>query len=121
MEVLAHCEGGTLTMTSIAYATVSLSEPNLSPIDHDPVCNQTDLHGGGVGLQGSPRSKKQWTVTCLADSHDEIDALDALKGTLQTLNINGVLYHGVMICKPFIETQVTPSTWSYTIGFIQRT
>ena len=107
--------------TAISYATVALSHPNLAPIDHDPVCNQTDLHGGGVGLQGSTRSKKQWTVTCLVDSHDEIDALDALKGTLQTLNIDGVLYHGVMICKPFVEMQLTPSAWTYQIGFIQET
>ena len=108
-------------MTAISYATVALSEPDIAPIDHAPVCNQTDLHGGGVGLQGSTRSKKQWTVTCLADSRAEIDALDLLKGTLQTLNIDGVLYYGVMICKPFVETQLTPETWTYQIGFVQET
>lgn len=108
-------------MTAVSYATVALSEPDIGPIDHDPVCNQTDLHGGGVGLQGNTRSKRQWTVTCLADSRAEIDALDALKGTLQTLNIDGTLYHGVMICKPFVETQVAPTTWSYQIGFVQET
>ena len=105
--------------TAVSYSTVTLSHPDIGPIDHDPVCNETDLLGGGVGLQGSTRTKRTWTITCLTSSHAEIDALVALMGQRLTLTIDGTQYTGVMIRKPFVETQVTPENWGYTIGFVQ--
>jgi len=106
---------------AIAYGGIELSEADVAPLDHDPVANATDLHNGRVGLQGSPVSRRAWTINALADDHAEIDALDTLMGQRLTLNLNGVEYPGTMICKPFLETQLTPATWAYQIGFVQET
>lgn len=106
---------------AVVYGGVELSEADLAPLDHDPVANATDLHNGRVGLQGSPVSRRTWTINALADDHAEIEALAALKGQHLTLNINGVEYPGVMIRPPMLETQLTPAAWAYQIGLVQET
>ena len=105
----------------VSYGGARLSEADLAPLDHDPTCTATDLHNGRVGLQGSPVSRKAWTINALADDRAEIEALAALKGQHLTLNINGTEYPGVMIRPPLLETQLTPGAWAYQVGFIQET
>lgn len=105
---------------SVSYDTVILSNPSQGAFDHAPVCNVKELVGGGRALQGHARIRRGWTFTCMADSEAEIWALDALMGQRLVLNINGTLYHGVMICKPFTHQQITPVLWVYTIGFEQE-
>lgn len=105
----------------MSYSTVVLSEPALGPRDHAPICNTTDLYGGGRALQGSPRTVRSWAVTCLTSDETEIDALEALFGQFLPLNVDGTLYPGVMIAPPFVSEQVSPIAWIYSINFIQET
>lgn len=118
--------GRTATMTipvrgAVVYGGVELSHADLAPLDHDPVANATETKHGRVRLQGSPVSRRTWTINALADDHAEIEALAALTGQHLTLNINGTEYPGVMIRPPMLETQLTPAAWAYQIGFVQET
>lgn len=108
-----------MTLT-VNYAGVELSNPDMGDIDHSPICNVTQLKSGGISLQGHARNRRQWTITCMADSHTEIDTLLTMFGQRLDLTIDGVEYGGVMICPPFVERQITPVLWTYTIGFIQE-
>ncbi len=105
----------------IYYGGVLLSHADLAPLDHDPTCTATDLQNGRVGLQGSPVSRKAWTINALTDDRAEIEALAALKGQHLVLNLNGTEYPGTMIRPPMLETQLTPAAWAYQVGFIQET
>jgi len=105
----------------ITFGGARLSEADLGPLDHDPIANATDLHNGRVGLQGSPVSRRTWTINALADDRAEIEALEALTGQHLILNINGVEYPGTMIRPPLLETQLTPAAWAYQVGFVQET
>ena len=96
-------------------------EADLAPLDHGPIANATDLRNGRVRLQGSPVSRKAWTINALADDRAEIEALTLLKGQHAVLNINGTEYPGTMIRPPLLETQLTPAAWAYQVGFIQET
>ena len=106
---------------AVVYGGVELSEADLGPLDHEPMANATDLHNGGIGLQGSPVSRRAWTINALADDRAEIEALAALKGQHAVLNINGTEYPGVMIRPPLLETQLAPGAWAYQVGFVQET
>lgn len=113
---------GTVTVRpGVSYGGARLSEADLAPLDHDPVANATDLQNGRVGLQGSPVSRRAWTINALTDDHAEIEALAALKGQHLVLNINGTEYPGTMIRPPLLETQLTPAAWAYQVGFVQET
>ena len=105
----------------VSYGGARLSEADLAPLDHEPTCNATDLQNGRVGLQGSPVSRRTWTINALTDDRAEIEALAALAGQHLILNINGTEYPGTMIRPPMLETQLTPAAWAYQVGFVQET
>jgi hypothetical protein len=103
----------------VSFGGARLSDADLGPLDHDPVANATDLHNGRVRLQGSPVSRRAWTIDALADDHAEIEALAALKGQHLTLNINGVEYPGVMIRGEIAEAPLAPSWWGYRVDLFE--
>lgn len=123
--VTLSAEGNEVTVSvvvraAIVYGGVELSLATIPRVDRAPICGETDLEDGGLALQGSGRKVRRWTVDCMTDDHTEIDSLDALMGRRLALIVNGAVYPGVMICSPFLETQVTPVTWIYSIGFVQE-
>ncbi len=108
---------------AVVYDGIELANVAPYDVDHDPVCNPTDLKDGGISLQGSSRDKPQWSFSCAAVTSAEranLISLAALKGQRLMLEIDGVQYPGTMICKPFRETRGLAWGVPYTISFIQE-